>query len=122
MEILSPHQNTVKYFANSIAKQCAVIINANKRSHVVLEYGAGTGALAVGILKKLSDMNCCMPEHYLIIEISANLIESSENERLKEEIPELTINCFLDFLGARRISLALLSQMKSRMHFLSKDS
>ena len=42
----------------------------------------------VGILKKLSDMGC-MPEHYLIIEISANLI-NHQKRKLKEEIPELT--------------------------------
>jgi SAM-dependent MidA family methyltransferase len=74
-------------FSNSIAKQCAVIINEIKGA-TILEYGAGTGALAVGILKKLSDMGC-MPEHYLIIEISANLI-NHQKRKLKEEIPELT--------------------------------
>ena len=74
-------------FSNSIAKQCAVIINEIEGA-TILEYGAGTGALAVGILKKLSDMGC-MPEHYLIIEISANLI-NHQKRKLKEEIPELT--------------------------------
>ena len=74
-------------FSNSIAKQCAVIINEIEGA-TILEYGAGTGALVVGILKKLSDMGC-MPEHYLIIEISANLI-NHQKRKLKEEIPELT--------------------------------
>jgi SAM-dependent MidA family methyltransferase len=73
-------------FSNSIAKQCAVIINEIKGA-TILEYGAGTGALAVGILKKLSDMGC-MPEHYFIIEISVNLI-NHQKRKLKEEVPEL---------------------------------
>ena len=73
-------------FANSLAKQCAVIIEQIKGA-VVLEYGAGTGALAVDILKKLSEMNR-LPEHYFILDISVNLIEC-QKKRLKEEVPEL---------------------------------
>jgi len=73
-------------YANSLAKQCAIITNEIKGA-TILEFGAGTGALAVGILKKLKEMRC-LPEHYFIIEISKNLIDH-QKRKLKQDVPEL---------------------------------
>lgn len=53
----------------------------------LLEPGAGTGALAVAILRKLRDLDA-LPERYLILEVSPDLQERQE-QRLRDEVPEL---------------------------------
>ncbi|MGI9204792.1 MAG: class I SAM-dependent methyltransferase [Woeseiaceae bacterium] len=52
----------------------------------LLEPGAGTGALAVSILRKLSDLDA-LPRRYLILEVSPDLQERQER-RLHAEVPE----------------------------------
>ena len=82
--ITAPEQG--KIFANSLANQCAVIIREITGA-AVLEFGAGTGALVINILKKLKEMEC-LPEHYFIVDVSATLIDC-QKKRLQKEVPEL---------------------------------
>lgn len=53
----------------------------------ILEPGAGTGALAVSLLRKLDELGA-LPARYLILEVSPDLQERQE-ERLRAEVPEL---------------------------------
>lgn len=53
----------------------------------VLEIGAGTGALASTVLRRLAEHDC-LPDEYLILEISADL-QQRQQKRLREEIPEI---------------------------------
>ncbi|HHB92375.1 MAG TPA: SAM-dependent methyltransferase [Thioploca sp.] len=58
-------------FAQCIARQCQQVL-ANFESGVILEFGAGSGIMAVDILKTLEKLDC-LPTHYFILEISSNL-------------------------------------------------
>jgi len=57
-------------FAACVARQCAQILERTGGS--ILELGAGSGVLALGILDSLRDMGR-LPEEYLILEPSADL-------------------------------------------------
>ncbi|MEA3292011.1 MAG: SAM-dependent methyltransferase [Pseudomonadota bacterium] len=58
-------------FAACIARQCAEVLG-HLGGGVILEFGAGSGALAAGILDYLGRQGC-LPERYLILEPSAEL-------------------------------------------------
>jgi SAM-dependent MidA family methyltransferase len=53
----------------------------------ILELGAGTGAMAAGILQKLQRMDA-VPERYLILEVSADLRER-QHRLIAERVPDL---------------------------------
>ncbi|MDH4072005.1 MAG: SAM-dependent methyltransferase [Gammaproteobacteria bacterium] len=53
----------------------------------LLEFGAGTGALAVALLERLGELDA-LPRRYLILEVSAELRECQER-RLAAELPDL---------------------------------
>ena len=61
-------------FAKIIARQSAKILPQidDPEARNVLEFGAGTGALAVGLLKGLEALES-LPSRYLILEVSADL-------------------------------------------------
>jgi SAM-dependent MidA family methyltransferase len=58
-------------FALSLATQAAEILSKLKQG-AVLEFGAGSGALAAGLLNELEAMGA-LPETYLILELSGEL-------------------------------------------------
>lgn len=60
-------------FARCIARQCKEILTELKQANI-LEFGAGTGALAKDLLLELEKLNC-LPDQYFILEISAELRE-----------------------------------------------
>lgn len=70
-------------FGRCLARQVAQVLQATGGD--VLELGAGSGKLAVDVLKKL-DRNDCLPERYLILEVSASLREK-QMDRIKSELP-----------------------------------
>lgn len=72
-------------FGRILADQVAGVLGQVSAGQV-LEIGAGTGALAVTMLRRLSELGC-LPEKYLILEISADLQERQQ-QRLQEEIPD----------------------------------
>jgi SAM-dependent MidA family methyltransferase len=57
-------------FGRCVARQCAQILQLTGGD--VLELGAGTGTLAVGMLTALYELEA-LPQHYYILEVSADL-------------------------------------------------
>jgi len=73
-------------FGRVVARQCASILKQLGKGKI-LELGAGSGRLAVEILRKLTDLKS-PPERYLILEISADL-KARQEELISEELPDL---------------------------------
>ena len=72
-------------FGAVLARQCAGIL-AQIDSPSILEFGAGSGRLAVDVLRKLADLDA-LPDRYLILEVSADFRERQET-LLRQEAPE----------------------------------
>lgn len=73
-------------FGVSIAAQVAELL-AQQPEMRVLEYGAGTGQLAVGVLTELERLDC-LPVGYDIVERSAGL-RLRQQQIIREQIPTL---------------------------------
>ena len=73
-------------FSQCVARQCYQILQ-DLNGGDILELGAGTGIMAVNILKELK-VNQCLPNHYFILEVSADLQER-QKILLQKEVPEL---------------------------------
>jgi len=73
-------------FTRCLSKQIQQIINAIKEADV-LEFGAGSGKMALDLLTELEKLDC-LPRHYYILELSASLKERQKN-LFKKEIPGL---------------------------------
>ena len=69
-----------------IAKQCSVILNEIPDASII-EYGPGSGALAISILKQLLKMDL-KPRAYYMVDVSEDLIERQKN-RISTELPEI---------------------------------
>jgi SAM-dependent MidA family methyltransferase len=65
-------------FGRCMARQCAQVLQ--QCGGDVLELGAGSGALAASVLKCLQELEC-LPEHYDILEVSADL-RARQQQRL----------------------------------------
>ena len=74
------------FFSKCLANQCSQILTFLK-SGEILEFGAGSGLMTVDILKRLKELNC-LPKRYLILELSADLIER-QRQKVEREIPDL---------------------------------
>lgn len=72
-------------FSQCLAHQCLPILQAQKDA-AILELGAGTGRLAADLLKTLS-MHHCLPSHYFIVEVSADL-KARQQQTLQAAVPE----------------------------------
>lgn len=62
-------------------------VAAQLESYELLEFGAGSGRLAVDLLQQLSKLNR-LPERYLILDISADL-RQRQHELINKELPDL---------------------------------
>ncbi len=71
-------------FGDAIARQAMQLIRAGCPD--ILEIGAGTGALAAGMLEEL-EREDCLPEHYYILEVSADLRER-ERDLIGARVPQ----------------------------------
>ena len=80
--ITSPITSSI--FGECISNEFINIIGSKKRSSI-LELGGGDGSLAISILKYLKK-NKSLPDKYIILEISENLI-NYQKERVKKELP-----------------------------------
>tara|TARA_Y100001936_G_scaffold94253_2_gene92779 strand:- start:13431 stop:14612 length:1182 start_codon:yes stop_codon:yes gene_type:complete len=75
-------------FGQSIAQQAIQIIDSiGKESSDILEFGAGTGKLALDILLELESLNK-LPRHYFILEVSGALKEQ-QNKLFVKSAPHL---------------------------------
>lgn len=73
-------------FGKTLANQCQQILSLLE-SPVLFEFGAGTGKLCIDILLHLEQLNC-LPESYLILEVSGNL-RQRQQELILQKIPQL---------------------------------
>jgi SAM-dependent MidA family methyltransferase len=73
-------------FGRVIARQCAGVLQ-NVPDGSVLEFGAGSGRLALDVLRTLEELDA-VPAEYRILEVSADLRERQER-LLHEEVPGL---------------------------------
>ncbi len=71
-------------FARAVANQVSQMLSVSGGD--VLELGAGTGRLAIGVLQQLHALGQ-LPEHYYILDVSANLRERQQHN-LKQSLPE----------------------------------
>ncbi len=63
-------------FSRCVAKQCLQVL-ADLPSGDILELGAGTGAMALSLLQEL-ETHGVLPEHYFILEVSADFRERQQ--------------------------------------------
>lgn len=73
-------------FGYALANQCQQVLSLLD-SPVILEFGAGTGALCVALLERLEQLNC-LPQTYYILELSAHL-RHCQKEQVLQKIPHL---------------------------------
>lgn len=73
-------------FGRVVARQCREILDQLSNGRI-LELGAGSGKLAVDILKKLTDLKS-VPDRYLILETSADLTQRQQ-EKIRDELPDM---------------------------------
>lgn len=73
-------------FGKILARQCAQVL-ASADNGSVLEFGAGSGRLAVDVLRTLAHLDA-LPATYRIVEVSADLRERQQ-QVLRDELPEL---------------------------------
>jgi SAM-dependent MidA family methyltransferase len=75
-----------RLFGGCVARQCAEILAALGRGSI-LEIGPGSGRLAADILSRLDALGC-VPERYLMLEVSADLRER-QREHIAGAVPQL---------------------------------
>lgn len=73
-------------FAYCLARQCRPVL-ADMPDGGILEFGAGSGALAGDLLCELERLDA-LPVRYAIVELSADL-RARQRERLRERVPHL---------------------------------
>ncbi len=72
-------------FARALAVQVAEVLEHS--GGAVLEFGAGSGLMAADLLAALAARDA-LPEHYAIVELSAEL-RARQRETLRERVPDL---------------------------------
>ena len=72
--VTAPEISTV--FGRVLARQCAEVLG-QMQNGIVLEYGAGSGKLAVDMLHALAERDA-LPESYMVLEVSPDLCERQE--------------------------------------------
>ncbi len=82
--ITAPEVSTL--FGSVVAEQVAPVLHSMDNPEV-LEFGAGSGRLAVDVLRRLRRLDA-LPARYLILEVSPEL-EARQAALFREEIPDL---------------------------------
>ena len=73
-------------FAYCLANQCQTVLESMGEGDI-LEFGAGTGQLALDLLTRLNHLSC-LPQYFYILELSTSL-KAQQQKLLKSKIPEL---------------------------------
>lgn len=74
-------------FSQCLARQCAQILEEISATACILEFGSGSGTMAIHILQELQNQNA-LPATYYIIEPSAEL-RQRQQQKMSLEIPQL---------------------------------
>lgn len=100
-------------FGGCIAEQCREVLETLGDGDI-LEFGAGSGALAAQLLSSLAD-TATLPRHYLILELSPEL-RAGQRRLLTEQIPELLPRVrWLDRLPTRLRGFILANEVLDAM-------
>jgi SAM-dependent MidA family methyltransferase len=81
--VTAPERSSL--FSRALAQQCREVLM--RIGGDILEFGAGSGVMAADILAELERLNA-LPEHYFIMEISADLRER-QREMITQKVPQL---------------------------------
>ena len=73
-------------FGRCLAKPCAAVLETLGGGDI-LEFGAGSGQLAIDLLTELESMNC-LPARYLVLERSADL-KARQQQAIARQLPQL---------------------------------
>jgi SAM-dependent MidA family methyltransferase len=73
-------------FGRCLAKSCAAVL-ASLGGGDILEFGAGSGQLAIDLLTGLESMEC-LPDRYLVLERSADL-KVRQQQAIARQLPQL---------------------------------
>lgn len=73
-------------FSRCIARQCAQVLGTLDEKNII-EFGAGSGRMAIDILLELESMQC-LPHRYRIIDTSAEL-KQRQQQAIAQHIPHL---------------------------------
>lgn len=96
-------------FGYVLARQCAAVINEVPNASI-LELGAGSGRLAVDLLRKLAELDA-LPHRYLILEVSPDLSERQQS-LLNTAIPELVGRVtWLDQLPDQHVGVVIANEV-----------
>ena len=94
-------------FAQSLANSVADALQQMSGASII-EFGAGSGILAVDMLLALEQLNQ-LPEHYFIIELSAHL-QQRQQALIKKRIPHLQAKIqWLESLPAEKINAVVIA-------------
>ena len=74
-------------FGRALARACAPLLASLGAGAEILEFGAGSGQLAIDLLGELALLDC-LPERYLILERSADL-RLRQQEAIGKHLPQL---------------------------------
>lgn len=97
-----------RLFGRCVARQCAQVLATTGGG--ILEFGAGSGALAAEILTTLAAQGA-VPDHYRILEVSADL-RDRQRERLAQLPPALSSRVeWLDALPATITGVVLANEV-----------
>jgi len=74
-------------FGSALARACAPLLDSLGGGAEILEFGAGSGQLAIDLLGELDSLEC-LPGRYLILERSADLKERQQ-QAIAKHLPQL---------------------------------
>jgi len=75
-------------FSQCLALQCQQVLSTiSNTGGDILEFGAGSGAMAAEILRTLA-LKQCLPQRYMILDISADL-RDRQRRTLEQQVPDL---------------------------------
>lgn len=94
-------------FSWCLARQCAQVLSQLQRP-MILELGAGSGVMALEILRELERLNA-LPEKYYILEVSADLRERQQTLIAKEAADLFPLVEWLDALPESPIEAVVLA-------------
>lgn len=87
--ITAPEQYPL--FTHTLAHQCAQILSSLPKPRTLLEFGPGSGKMAVELLRILESVDC-LPEKYDFVELSP-ILKQKQQAYIAEQLPHLFDRC-----------------------------